>query len=339
MLIFLLLLITTLISYFIYFFLKQKTSKRFAILTSLVLGVSTISLYMLLGSPQKVMNWETLLADAAIYNKIIQNPDHKSPDNIIFEVKGQLQKNPKSAQGWFILGKLYAAKKDYQAAADAYTKAYAIAPTDVELNAAYAQTLYLQQQGQTSPQLITMLDYVISQEPQHPSAVNLLATISFNNQDYQKALDYWRQIVDDYAAESDAGKTIRAAMNKAQQKITENSVNHLAIEISVAKELQQQIAKAKSLFVIVKEKGANLPPLWVIKVPVGEFPLKVELTNQNAMMQNRLLPKNQPLQIIARLSMTGEPFAKEGDLQGEKEITLSTNSSDIFHIVIDAYGL
>lgn len=62
-------------------------------------------------------------------------------DAIITRMEKTLAAHPNDAKGWFILGKLYLSKQQYQAALDAFTKAHKLAPDDTDIKHYYEITI------------------------------------------------------------------------------------------------------------------------------------------------------------------------------------------------------
>ena len=58
-------------------------------------------------------------------------------DGIITKIEAKLENNPRDAQGWFILGKLYFAKHEYKTALTALTNAHELEPQDKEISMYY----------------------------------------------------------------------------------------------------------------------------------------------------------------------------------------------------------
>ena len=66
----------------------------------------------------------------------------KDPDKLIYALKSRLKDNPNSAQGWYLLGRVYASNQRVKEACDAYAKAQQLAPTDPKIKLNYAQSLW-----------------------------------------------------------------------------------------------------------------------------------------------------------------------------------------------------
>ena len=63
------------------------------------------------------------------------------PQDIITQLKARLKTDPKSAKGWYLLGRLYASQAQWAEAHDAFAKAYDLKPLDEQIRVNYAQSL------------------------------------------------------------------------------------------------------------------------------------------------------------------------------------------------------
>ncbi len=90
------------------------------------------------------------------------------------------------------------------------------------------------------------------------------------------------------------------------------------------------------LFVFAQEStGAVRMPAAVVKIPLGEFPVVVELSDKNAMMANYTLSQLQQAKLVARVSIDENVAQATGELQGEWIATLRANQITQETITID----
>jgi hypothetical protein len=108
------------------------------------------------------------------------------------------------------------------------------------------------------------------------------------------------------------------------------------ITINISEDLQNKLPKDGFLFVFAQETSGQVRmPAAVVKMPLGEFPVVVELSNDNAMMPNYTLSQLQQAKLVARVSIDGNGTESVGDFQGELIATLSTNEMTQETITID----
>ena len=77
-------------------------------------------------------------------------------------------------------------------------------------------------------------------------------------------------------------------------------------------------------------------PAAVVKMPLGEFPVVVELSNDNAMTSSYTLSQLQQAKLVARVSIDENGTeVREGDFQGELIVTLKADQATQETITID----
>jgi cytochrome c-type biogenesis protein CcmH len=92
-------------------------------------------------------------------------------------------------------------------------------------------------------------------------------------------------------------------------------VDGIRLEISLDPALAGRIPGAAPMFIIARNVGGG-PPLAVIRTSSAELPLSVKLTDENAMMEGVTILDQPELELIARVSLSGSPAQRPGDLFG-----------------------
>jgi cytochrome c-type biogenesis protein CcmH len=89
----------------------------------------------------------------------------------------------------------------------------------------------------------------------------------------------------------------------------------IRLDISIDPALAARIPGAAPVFIIARN-AAGGPPLAVIRATSGELPLSVNLTDANAMMEGVTILDQPELELVARVSLSGSPAQRPGDLFG-----------------------
>ncbi|MEO8402750.1 MAG: hypothetical protein ABI597_13345 [Gammaproteobacteria bacterium] len=114
--------------------IKQLFSWRF-LFTGLFTILFSLSLYHFSGNHAALTEW--ILQGKKHYQLQTEVKQLGGIDGIIAHIKQKLQSHPDDAQGWFILGKLYFAQGDYNAAKAALYKAHLLLPQNHEIKSFY----------------------------------------------------------------------------------------------------------------------------------------------------------------------------------------------------------
>jgi cytochrome c-type biogenesis protein CcmH/NrfG len=116
---------------------KSICTKRFVIVI-LLSCFFAMGLYRFSGDKQALNQWLTTgKSHYQLQESVNQLGGIKG---MISHSKRKVQANPLDAQGWLILGKLYLAEQDVQAAKAAFSKAHKLQPQDEKINYYYQTT-------------------------------------------------------------------------------------------------------------------------------------------------------------------------------------------------------
>ncbi|WP_028389669.1 tetratricopeptide repeat protein [Legionella fairfieldensis] len=144
----------------------------------------------------------------------------KSPAELIKKLQMRLQSDPKSARGWYLLGRLYVSQNEWSQARDAFLNAYQLNPHDEAIIVNYAQSLWQLNQQQFNEQIRVLFKSLLQNNPQQPDALAMLAMDAFVSHNYQLAIDYWQQLLKLAPGQSQEAQMIRKAIAKAQRQLS-----------------------------------------------------------------------------------------------------------------------
>lgn len=144
----------------------------------------------------------------------------KSPQELIDKLKSRLEKQPDSARGWYLLGRLYASQGLWSEAKDAYGKAYQLQPEHEQITVNYAQSLWQLNHQQFDDNIRTLFQSVLNINRDQPDALAMLAMDAYKGHAYQQAIDYWQRLLKIAPPQSEEAQAIRKAIAQAQHKLS-----------------------------------------------------------------------------------------------------------------------
>ncbi len=118
-------------------------------------------------------------------------------DQMINGLAARLQQNPKDAEGWRMLGWSYFNRQRYQESADAYGKAMALDPSNLDYKSFYAEALVQAAGGMVIPIAQAAFDEVLKQDPKEFRARFYIALSREQAGDLTSALDQWTSLYAD----------------------------------------------------------------------------------------------------------------------------------------------
>jgi hypothetical protein len=106
----------------------------------------------------------------------------------------------------------------------------------------------------------------------------------------------------------------------------------ISVHVTLAPALAGKVSPAAKLFVAARDPKAPGPP-FAVKLLPAKFPVDVELSGADAMLESRRIAAGQQLEVIARVALGGTPTASSGDPFGQ--VSYHVGKDGRLNIVID----
>ena len=87
-------------------------------------------------------------------------------------------------------------------------------------------------------------------------------------------------------------------------------------DVSADARALEAAGEAAQLYLIARDPARPSPPVAVTRRPVADLPTRIELSDANAMVPGRVPSAFDELEVIARISLSGQPVAQTGDWFG-----------------------
>jgi len=267
-------------------------------------------------------------------------------------LRTKLVDTPEDATGWMLLGRVSGAMNRVDSAIQAFEMSLKYDPNNVGTLSSYAQALLMTGQEQQVLQAKQALLQILDLEPNNTNAMGVLAIAASELGDKLLALENWQRLVafipdtdPNFAAVNQRILQLQSELDQDNQKLAQNQPNltadnlsstRVSVTINISDELQAKLPENGFLFVFAQESSGQMKmPAAVVKMPLGEFPVMVELSNNNAMTPNYTLSQLQQAKLVARVSVDGNGTQSAGDFQGDLIATLIANEMTQVAITID----
>lgn len=318
---------------------KEKTEQdnlnaRLFILPSIIIFiVITYGLYFKFGNIDKIEKWQEVSARLPELSKQLMNPEGVSLSdsemtNLTLALRTKLHNEPKDAMGWFLLGRIGMSNRDIDTSVGAMKKAYALEPTNVEIKLGYAQALMLSGDDAKADQAKKMLKQVLRSDSTNLRALSLLAFSSFERQDYKGAVSAWKAMQMLIGPDDSRYEMLTRSIERAQSKM--NPEANLDKQVPITVNLGSNVTLPSQGVVIVSIHPADgsAMPVAAARIPLSRFPLKIMMSDDNNMIEQRKLSDMPSFIVRARIDQDGNVSTKEGDWYGESTVsTLGKNVS------------
>lgn len=252
----------------------------------------------------------------------------------------QIARNPDDIENEFLLARIYADTQAYDKAVQIFSQILQQLPEEATLDRAATLAQLGQAQffanGRTLDKATeSLLRDAVNLNPEESAALGLLGIAAYEAGDFKQAIDYWRKLLA-VTPQGPESMAVRGGIEQAKQllaergetyvepepvKTTESNVR-LLVTVDISAELKKVLPANATLFVMAKAMQGPKIPLAVYKAPLSGFPLTVELNDAMAMMPTLKISGFDDVQIIARISTSGEAMPKSGDFQGATDNVL-----------------
>ena len=298
--------------------------KRVSLLSiSAVVVVLALSagLYAAIGTPQE----ESAGSELASIEEMVAGLDQR------------LRDNPDDLAGWKMLGRTYFQLRVYDKAIQAYERAVQLeSPSNGQTLVDLGEAIWMQDPTTLTGRAGELFENAIATSPNNAKALFYSGLVAAERGERFLAADRWETLL--------ALSPPEGIQEILQQRIAELRGEEMPVQeppagpiVSAAIELAPAAEKAvdpnATVFIIARDPAQPSPPVAALRRRVNELPVVVPLSDSDAMVPGRLLSGFPELEIIARVSASGQPVAQPGDWFGE-EIVRPAESGNI-SIVID----
>jgi cytochrome c-type biogenesis protein CcmH len=310
-----------------------------ATIMALAVPASVILLYVLVGN----FDWNSEQGSASATG-VATNDGVPEMSTAIASLKDRLRREPNDLEGWLLLGRAYVQLREYPAARQAYLAAIEL-DTGTEAKMGLAEAEILIDRNNLMGSAGVLIEEVLVIEPDNPKALFYGGMAAMARNDVGVLEERWRRLlalspppnVRQMIEEQLAGLgstdlntgTAPTVLSSAAEK------GAVSVQVSVSDNLSSRINPGAVLFLVAREPGRPGPPVAVVRQSAGNLPALIKISDANAMLPGRSISALERVQLIARISNSGEPIAQPGDISGEVVLETSTAFSDTIIIDMD----
>jgi cytochrome c-type biogenesis protein CcmH len=296
---------------------KQNFTLMIALVVLVVSGLS-VGLYGVIGSPELPS-----VAD-----------DSMSPDmeEMVSSLVERLENEPNDLNGWKMLGRTYMTLGDYTNAITAFEKAVQLessqnAQTLVELGSAI-----LSNDGANngvSGRSAALFESALALEPNNPQALFYGGIAAVNRGDNELAASRWEKLlglnppeeirgvlqqrIAEWRGEAIPAQAAEPAPSVPQGAPIEQEGTLLRITLSQSDLVDASLPGDSPVYIIARDPAQPSPPIAVVRRRLSELPVVIDLTDANSMIPGRSLSGFSEFEVVARISLSGQPSQQTGD--------------------------
>jgi cytochrome c-type biogenesis protein CcmH len=284
-----------------------------------------------------------LYAGFSNYQWSESTPVTDSPAAMTARLAKRLAQQSGTVEEWLQLGRSYAALEQYPLALRAFVRADELAGgRNAEAIMNTAELLVQQDMEELRGRAGRLFERALELEPGSRRALFYSAFAALGRGEPALARERFNRML---ANEQDP--QVRALLEKGLESAAQQETRvasegtapgapgggaRIAVHVTLAPALAARIPRDAALFVAARDPKAPGPPFAVKRLP-ARFPVDVELTAADAMLESRRIAAGQQLEVVARVALGGTPTASSGDPFGQ--VSYHVGKDGILNIVID----
>ena len=332
---------------------EDKSSQSILMVTAIVVPLAGLVMYQQRGAFDEVALVESMQAlhEGAIHG----DPNvAESMEEFRGRLEAMTLAQPDKAEYWYLLGSLHAEMQDFQAAVDAYQEASRLFPDDISIHSRMAEARFLADNHLLTEAVRVHIDKVLAENPFDTTVLGVLAMSAYGVGQFATAIEFWQKSLHVLPPMSPAAQSIRSRIEQAKAAAAikgpaggikntlsdeivdraegaEPSIDQvelsidqaelstdqaeLAIDLDVSLNAAIQAMPDTQVFVFARQFGGSPMPIAVERVTAEQLPLRIRLDDSRMMIKGQRLSDFARLELVARLSFSGQPGAKKGDYQ------------------------
>jgi len=281
----------------------------------LLIPATSVLIYELLGEPNALKKAE------------LQATETKAVENIaemVGKLEQRLEAQPDDTEGWLMLGRSFSYLQQYQKAADAFAELYRRQPDNLEAMMQYANNLAMARNGRMEGEPAELVVKVLERDPNNANALWLAGVAKAEEGAFAEAKAYWQKLLVLLPPDSQSKTQVNnmlAALEQEMGKTTEMAASvGFQVNVDISAELKAKLPPESTVFIYAQAVNGPKMPLAIVRKQLADLPLQVRLSDAQAMRPDMKLSDQTQLNVVARVSQTGQAMSQPGDLIGSTEL-------------------
>ncbi len=284
----------------------------------------------------------------------------QSMDDAMAGLEAKLADNPNNPNGWIMLGRTYMSMGNYAGAVQAYEKASELeAAQNPQALVGLGEALLANADGAWDGRMVSLFENALALDPNNPQALFYGGIAAANRGDESLAADRWERLlglnpppdiqgilqqrIAEWRGETpplppshppiDSGSESVASAEPAPAPepepvelppMSEGAV--VRAKVMLTPEAAASLPANATVFVIARDPAQPMPPIAATRRQLVDLPALVELGDRESMVPGRDLSGFAEFELLARVSLSGQPMAAPGDWYGTVIVDPAANN-------------
>jgi cytochrome c-type biogenesis protein CcmH len=318
---------------------EATRGKWMAVVVMLAIPCASVILYLTFGEYRVIENPQLTQAAAQPRNNAAPQ---MTLEEMVVAIESRLQENPQDAEAWFMLGRTQMSKQDYDAAANAFRRSNEFMADEPGILFALADAIGMQNNGSLQGEPEALIQRGLELAPRFPNGLWLAGMAAEQRGDFKSAHEYWSLLLPMIGDNPESENEVREMLANLEARdpslvkdVATAAQSTLNLRIDISAELRAQATPETAVFVYAKAMQGPPMPLAVKRLQLKDLPLTLSLSDADAMMPSMKLSSFDQVVVGARVSMSGDPVAQDGDFYTEQDSVDSSNPPARISLTID----
>lgn len=278
-------------------------------------------------------------------------------DDAVVALAERLEQEPDDAAGWMMLGRSYMSLGNYFGAVTAFERVVELQPQNAQALVSLGESKLASTNSVIEGEIAALFENALAIDPNNPQALFYGGIGAFNRGNQFLAASRWEQLLAlNPPAEIQGvlqqriaewrGETPPAALPPQHPPVSGPADSQAApvpsepgpgavvsVGISLSDEARAALPADATVFIIARDVNVPVPPIAVARRRLSELPLAVDLGDRESMVPGRELSGFPEFEVIARVSLSGQPSAASGDWFGS--VVVKPADNNVAAVVID----
>ncbi len=329
------------------------------LIAALVLPIACLALYQYLGNFEGVQLESKLAKQSELQQQLATASDSEvqqlSTDLTILGreiVDGLIKhaaKNDTNLDTRVLLARNAVTIGDYDTAIKHFQYVLEAQPQAAQIMVELAQAIFVQANNNVVPVVSILVERALALQPDNVMGLSLQGITHFQAGAYQESIAVWERAIGLYPPGSANAVALQNGVVQARARLADNVVANGRLNGAQDNRANESSPDENASVTVNVSLGSNVPykpdatvfvyarawqggklPLAITRVSASDLPISIELDNTMAMAPEFNLSSAKTIQLVARVSETGNAIAAEGDweaLSGPIDMT-STNATE-----------
>lgn len=312
----------------------SKLIQRVTYLVLSAIPFAALLLYQLWGTPDAIIAMTNPATANTQSPHQAQGASHDGDINkMLASLEAKLTENPNNPNGWYTLGRSYMVQKQYDKALNAFQQLHKLVGDDPNVLVVLADAMTMASGGDIRGEPFKLAQQALQLAPENTTALWLTGLGYQADGDLHTAITHWQKLLTLLADDPKSAEEVQALIANAQEQLgsepgsapiakteapvpTSNTATaKLTVDVSLDATLKQKLSGDDFVMIYAQRVQGLKMPLAMARVQVKDLPIKVELSDANALSPMNKLSGEQEVNVIARISKSGQATKQPDDME------------------------